>query len=195
MIFLSASVPDPIDSGKYFETADIVAIRDAVRALATVVIPKSYLVWGGHPAITPLINYVMKTLKHNVQDHILLYQSNYFQKTFPLDNEKVNNVQIIPEGNDEADSLYKMRTEMFCNHQFQAAIFIGGMQGVEDEYNMFLKYHPKALIIPVASTGGAAKVIYDSLNYQLDERLKRDVAYMAVFKDVLKDVINSYPNR
>jgi hypothetical protein len=189
MIFLSASVPDPKDNGKYFETADIVAIRDAVRALATVVIPKSYLVWGGHPAITPLINYVMKTLKHNVQEHVLLYQSNYFRKEFPSDNEKVNNVKIIPEGKDEADSLFRMRTEMFSDHQFQAAIFIGGMHGVEEEYKMFLEYHPKALIIPVASTGGAAKSIYDGLNYQPNERLERDFAYMAMFKDVLKDVI------
>jgi len=189
MIFLSASVPDPRDNGKYFETADIVAIRDAVRALATVVIPKSYLVWGGHPAITPLINYVMKTLKHNVQDHVLLYQSNYFLKEFPTENEKINNVKIIPEGKDEADSLFKMRKEMFSNHEFKAAIFIGGMQGVEDEYRLFVKYHPKAQIIPVASTGGAAKGIYDGLDQQPNERLERDFAYMAMFKEVLKNVI------
>ncbi len=38
MIFLSASIPDPNRNEKYFNSADISAIRDAVRALATVII-------------------------------------------------------------------------------------------------------------------------------------------------------------
>ena len=59
-IFLSASIPSPERDRKYYDTADIVAIRDAVRALATVVIPKAHLIWGGHPSITPLIRFVME---------------------------------------------------------------------------------------------------------------------------------------
>ena len=54
-IFLSASIPLPDRHPKYIETADISAIRDAVNALAKVVIPNAILVWGGHPSITPLI--------------------------------------------------------------------------------------------------------------------------------------------
>jgi hypothetical protein len=38
-IFLSASIPLPERDPQYLGTADIIAIRDAVRALATVVYP------------------------------------------------------------------------------------------------------------------------------------------------------------
>src|SRR5688572_3148776 len=101
MIFLSASIPDPRRDEKYFSTADPSAIRDAVRALATIVIPHSHLVWGGHPAITPLIHQVlMSTLsqqgfehlserspeKQSNTQHITLYQSKFFEKKFLAEN-------------------------------------------------------------------------------------------------------------
>ncbi len=35
--------------------------------------------------------------------------------------------------------------------------FIGGMEGVEEEYKMFIRKHPHAIILPIASTGAAAK--------------------------------------
>lgn len=54
-IFLSASIPLPERDEKYIGTADIIAIRDAVIALTTVVLPHHRLIWGGHPSITPLI--------------------------------------------------------------------------------------------------------------------------------------------
>ena len=61
-IFLSASVPLPDRDPKYIETADIIAIRDAVIALVTVALPNHRIIWGGHPSITPLIYYVMDKL-------------------------------------------------------------------------------------------------------------------------------------
>ncbi len=45
-IFLSASIPLPERDLKYIETADIIAIRDAVIALTTVVLPKHRIIWG-----------------------------------------------------------------------------------------------------------------------------------------------------
>ena len=54
-IFLSASIPLADRDPKYFDTADNTAIRDAVIALARIVLPKAELVWGGHLSITPLI--------------------------------------------------------------------------------------------------------------------------------------------
>jgi len=42
-IFLSASIPYPERDRKFYDTADIIAIRDSVRALATVVIPNANL--------------------------------------------------------------------------------------------------------------------------------------------------------
>ena len=81
-IFLSASIPLPERDSKYIDTADIIAIRDAVIALTTVVLPHHRLVWGGHPSITPLVYYVMKKLNLNIQEHVTIYQSKFFEKYF-----------------------------------------------------------------------------------------------------------------
>jgi hypothetical protein len=190
MIFLSASIPLEERHKKYFETADVIAIRDAVRALATVVIPKSILVWGGHPAITPLIRYVLNTMQTNVKDHVTLFQSNFFRDKFPEDNQFFENVVIVPEGKDLASSLERMRTEMFTKYDFKAGIFIGGMEGIEDEFNMFRQAHPMALLLPVASTGAAAGIIYNNMTPKPDTRLLTDYAYMALFKSLLGEYIN-----
>lgn len=188
-IFLSASIPLEERNAKYFETADVIAIRDAVRALATVVIPRSILVWGGHPAITPLIRYVMGRMNSTLKDHVTLYQSNFFAAQFPEDNFAFENITLIPTTGERESSLRDMRTRMINDHDYAAGIFIGGMEGVEDEFSVFRDVHPNALLLPVASTGAAAKFIYDSLDPKPDKRLADDYAYMSMFKETLKDVI------
>ena len=70
-IFLSASIPLPERHPKYYNTADIIAIRDAVIALASVVIDKHRIIWGGHPSITPLINFVIeRTVQYRLEESI-----------------------------------------------------------------------------------------------------------------------------
>ena len=60
-IFLSASVPLPNRDRKYFETADVFLIREAIRSLVEVVLPRGHITFGGHPAITPLMSLYAKT--------------------------------------------------------------------------------------------------------------------------------------
>jgi hypothetical protein len=185
-IFLSASVPLEGRDSKYFGTADVLAIRDAVRALATVVIPHARLVWGGHPAITPLIRYVMGRMNSSVKDQVTLYQSGFFEKYFPPDNKWFEEVVIVPANEVRESSLLDMRRKMFTKHTYAAGIFIGGMEGVEDEFAMFNEFHPDAILLPVATTGAAAKLIYDGIKDKVDSRLEDDYAYMALFTDLLK---------
>ena len=189
MIFLSASVPDPKRKPVYYETADIVAIRDAVRALATVVLPHTQLVWGGHPAITPLIRYVMQTMKSQVQEHVTLYQSLFFKHVFPEDNSYIERRILTENLGDKDTSLAEMRGRMMAENKFEAAIFIGGMEGVVDEFRLFRERHPKARMLPVASTGAAARIIYDDLQPRPDKRLLTEYAYMALFKSLLEGII------
>lgn len=185
-IFLSASIPLPERDEKYIGTADIIAIRDAVIALTTVVLPHHRLIWGGHPSITPLIYYVMERLNLNIQEHITLYQSRFFEKYFPEDNNKFENIVFIDVvDNDREKSLLYMRYKMLDESEFSAGIFIGGMEGVEEEYEMFVKKHPKALALPIASTGAAAKKIYDERFTDKNERLVKDYAYMSLFQKYL----------
>lgn len=217
-IFLSASIPLPDRHPKYYETADIIAIRDAVIALASLVLGKHKIVWGGHPSITPLIYYVIERmlinklerkdwelplneeekkiienqLKEKIQQHVLLYQSVIFKDIFPVENEKFKNVVITEDLGDTPSSIEQMRKRMFTENEFAAAVFIGGMDGIEVEYNMFKKLHPNALIIPIASTGAATKIVFDSLATDDEanhERFLKDYGYMSLFQKYLIDKI------
>lgn len=86
-VFLSASIPLADRDPKYFDTADNTAIRDSVIALARIILPKAELIWGGHPSITPLIRAVLEKQQLDVAKHVMLYQSNFFAKFFPPENE------------------------------------------------------------------------------------------------------------
>lgn len=185
-IFLAASVPLPERDPKYIETADIVAIREAVIALCTVVLPTNRLIWGGHPSITPLIYYVMERLGLKIQDHVWLYQSRFFESKFPKDNNKFENVILTANTGEIESSKLLMREKMLSN-EFAAGIFIGGMDGVEDEFRLFTKYHPGIPVLPIGSTGAAAKVLYDENRetLALDRRLLEDYTYFSLFKDLL----------
>jgi hypothetical protein len=190
-IFLSASVPLPERDPKYIETADIIAIRDAIIALTTVALPHHRIIWGGHPSITPLIYYVMRKLKLDIQKNVKLYQSLWFEDVFLEDNNKFENIVFTPKQENIPASIQLMREQMFSENEFAAAVFIGGMNGIEDEFKMFREYHPDALLLPVASTGAATKIVYDKLlpDEFKNERLVKDYGYMSLFQKLLIDKI------
>ena len=188
-IFLSASIPYQDRDKRFYDTADIIAIRDSVRALATVVIPKARLIWGGHPAITPLIRFVMGKMNADLKKHITLYQSNFFRDHFPSDNFFFENVAITAEDIDRESSLLKMRNAMITDNDFSVGIFIGGMEGVLAEFKLFSESHRKALILPIDSTGAAAKMIFEEIKPQPNIRLSNDYAYMALFRELLNDYL------
>lgn len=190
-IFLSASIPLKERHPKYFDTADIIAIRDAVIALATIVLPKHKLVWGGHPSITPIIYYVMERLNLNIQEHVTLYQSKYFEHFFPEDNNKFKNVVVTENTGEIQSSIFLMRKRMFSENDFTAGIFIGGMDGIKDEFNMLKEFHPNALLLPIASTGAASLIVYNELLPEKlkNNRLMNDYGYLSLFQDLLIDKI------
>lgn len=185
-IFLSASIPMPDRDPKYIGTADVIAIRDAVLALTTVLLPKYRLVWGGHPSITALIAHVLNHSDKEASEHVTLYQSKYFEKYFPLENESVAHIIITPDLGNKEKSLDEMRKQMIQGNHFEAAFFIGGMEGVEIEHTMFTSSHPEAKVFPVASTGAAAKLIYDRTPVKYDTRLQTELTYSSLFKELLQ---------
>ena len=191
-IFLSASIPLPERDPQYIETADIIAIRDAVIELVTTVLPYHRIIWGGHPSITPLIYYVMQKMDLEIQDHVVLYQSKLFEKFFPEDNNKFHNVVLtdIIE-NDRDKSLLHMRERMLSENEYSAGVFIGGMDGIETEYLMFREKHPEALLLPIASTGAAANIVYDNLLPEelKNERFLKDYGYMSLYQKYLMSKI------
>lgn len=155
-IFLSAGVPDPRRGPEYAATADTVAITAAVSALVHVVLGRRPLVLGGQPAITPMILVVADAIGVDYGAWVRLYQSRFFEEEFPEDNARFANVVFTDATpHDREASLRHMRERMFREAEFSAAVFIGGMGGILDEYELFRELQPNAAILPISSTGGA----------------------------------------
>lgn len=155
-IFLSASVPRR--DSEYYETAEPFLIQAAVRELVKAVINRHQLVWGGHPAITPMVWSICQDMDVEYSEAVVLYQSKYFQGQFPDENQHFNNVIYVDgvDGEREA-SLRAMRQAMLSRDDLVAAVFIGGMEGVVEEYRMFRELHPQAMVLAVPAPGGAAR--------------------------------------
>jgi hypothetical protein len=184
-IFLSASIPLPDRDAKYQETADVIAIRDSIRALVSAVVPTGQIVFGGHPAITPLIRMLIRGMTPEVNKHIILYQSAFFRRDFPPETAEFERIQIIEAvDTDKSASLKRMREAMIGGHDFDAGVFLGGMDGVEQEYEMFTRMHPNKAAYPIASTGAAARILFDE--YARDRvELLTDLRYLSLFRRLL----------
>lgn len=166
-VFLSASVPMP-GRGDFHENADPFLIQFAVRELLTVCLGRRQIVWGGHPAITPMVWAVCEDLGVEYAKAVVLYQSRLFADIFPEENQRFANVVYVDAvENDRSKSLARMRAEMLAG-PFEAAVFIGGMEGVQDEYQMFRHLHPSAKILAVSSPGGAAAKLADQIGQASD---------------------------
>jgi SLOG cluster3 family len=180
-IFLSAGVPDPKRGLEFAKTADAVAIAAAVSALLYVTLGRRSLVWGGHPAITPMILVVAEDMGVDYGSWVKLYQSRYFEDEFPEDNLVFQNVIYTAAGDDRNVSLRQMRQQMFREQQFDAAVFIGGMQGILDEFDLFRELQPHATPLPILSTGGAALLLSDKVSPDFKQDLSEDLDYVALF--------------
>jgi SLOG cluster3 family len=168
-IFLSASVPVP-GRGNFHESANPFLIQFAIRELLTVCLGRRILVWGGHPAITPMVWAVCEDLDVAYSKAVVLYQSKLFADVFPAENEQFANcVYVDAVDADRAKSLEHMRMEML-SQDFEAGVFIGGMEGIADEHELFAKLQPTAKVIAVVSPGGAAQQLATRLG-QLNERI------------------------
>ena len=180
-IFLSASVPDPKRGPEYAVTADSVAITAAVSAFVHVTLGRRPLVWGGHPAITPMIWNVAQEMSIDYGRWVHLYQSRFFEDEFPEDNERFQNVIYTADvPNDRETSLLVMRERMFSENVFAAGVFIGGMSGIVDEYELFSQFQPDAAVVPIISTGGAVLEIAKRVGV-IAQDLRDDLDYVGLF--------------
>jgi hypothetical protein len=76
---------------------------------------------------------------------------------------------------------------MLKDNAFSVAFFIGGMDGIEKEFNIFRTFHPAIPAYPIASTGGGALGIFKKFEkyYKFPEILKTEFAYMNLFKKLI----------
>lgn len=184
MIFLSASVPQPYRA--FFGTENVYAIKEAVISFVRVCAEKRLpFYFGGHPAITPLVWNVAKNYYGDKEPAIKIYQSRYFGDKIPREVEHFKDVHLTDAvASDKDQSVDHMRQVMFEENPTDCAVFIGGMDGVVVEARMIKRMYPEAKFLPIYSTGGAAKAIYEEFQID-DERLKESYAFYELFQELL----------
>ena len=92
-VFLSASVPLPQRDRRFFETADVLAIREAVKALVEVAAVN--ITCGGHPAITPLLALFVREAGLR-PDGLTIFQSAFFAGRTPPEIAAFVHVRVVP---------------------------------------------------------------------------------------------------
>lgn len=186
-IFLSASIPSP-KSKNYFSTANPFLIQCAVRELLISFLGKYRVVWGGHPAITPMIWSICEDLNIDYEDSVILYQSKYFSKDFPEENREFSNIVLVDEiANDREESLNLMRNEMLSRKGLVAAVFIGGMEGIFEEHKIFKSLHKEAKTLSIPAPGGAALEVAKE-EVSSDEEFLNDIDFSTIFHEFLKEL-------
>lgn len=186
--FLSASIPDPKRNPRYVETADTTAIRESVLALAAAVFQRGRLIFGGHPAISPLVLQTARNL--GAEGRVRIYQSEYFRAQIPPANVGFPDFVWTPaQHNDLSASLALMRERMLAEGPFEAAVFIGGMEGVEEEFALFRQRWPNTAVFPIGTTGAAARMLLmahsetlPGMSRQRLLQLEHDSVYRALFE-------------
>ena len=155
-IFLSASIPF---AGREFDDdIEPKRIRDAVLALVTVCRDRKLsLVFGGHPAISPLVHHAAESL--GVVDNVTIYQSEFYRKFIPEAAQKFPNLEWADPGEDDSSSQAIMHDAMINrdNWNYTHAVFNGGMNGIFDEAGRFHRAYPGRPLIPLQYTGGASR--------------------------------------
>jgi len=170
-IFLSASVPA---SGRadFDETANPFLIQFAVRELVTVCLGRRRIIWGGHPSITPMVHAVCSEFGMEFDAPVVLYQSEYFRNRFPKTNDFFDPLITQEVDGDRDASLTLMRRTML-SRPIEAAVFIGGMEGIFEEYDLCCELQPNARVIALATPGGASRQLAERLQ-NFDQALRVD---------------------
>jgi hypothetical protein len=147
------------------------------------------IVFGGHPSISPLVAMVATEFRINKEIEninrnearekpITIFQSRAYEKVIPKETtglftlgysnivwtDAVAGEEFNPNTHGETqceESLKVMRSQMI-SEQIDALVCIGGMEGVEREFEMFTEYHPGKPVFLLKSTGGATKILADN---------------------------------
>lgn len=183
-IFLSASVP--AYGREFFDTCHPYQIHTAVRSLLLLTLGRRHIVFGGHPSITPMMHSACQNFGITNIDCATIYQSDFFKEEFPLENREFVNIRLIPAEAELIDSVASMRHHMLTENQFSAGIFIGGMKGIIDEYNMFRTHFPGAKIVAVRAGGGASATLPVTNKDPLIQQLESSREYFSLFTQALE---------
>jgi len=198
-LFLSASFPSG-PRGEPFQPYDVAAIADAVTALTRAVLAaRGTLVFGAHPTISPLVLMVASELDH--PPPVEIYQSRHFEERIPEETRRLiesglGTIRWTPAdpNGDRDESLRRMREEMLSSGPLAAALFVGGMEGVVDEYESVGERKPPIPRLALWAPGGAARRLppgHHPVEVRLAESLKSR-RYPALAREVVA-ALAEYP--
>lgn len=167
VVFLSASIPDP---DRWSGSFDPFAITDAVVATARSVFTRGgKILTAAHPTVAPLILQVADAFPDaHPGKLVILYQSSLFEDVIPAATREMMRREYVdvvftpatagerPEPGHWTQSLSVMREAMMTEVPIVAAVFVGGMEGIVDEYERVGAAHPGAVRYALGRPGGAA---------------------------------------
>jgi hypothetical protein len=197
-IFLSASIPDP---QRWRGEADTLAITDAVVALARAFLTAgARLVTAAHPTIAPLLLYVAAEFPEERPRQIVTYQSEVFEDVLPVATQRFRDEGIgefnwtpaapgeEPRPGECNQSLAIMRRQMLVESEPCAAAFVGGMEGIPQEFSIFTELYQNAPIYAVGRPGGEARALVQRSPVRLRDELMGSAIYAALWRAVVEDL-------
>ncbi len=199
-IFLSASIPD---TARWSGNFDALAIIDAVVATARAVLSSNgRLVNAAHPTMAPLILYVARELPSTTDrpPSILIYQSRLFSDVLPSETYDLAQGGLAelrwteaaprdePEPGKWEQSLSIMRHSMLKDNDVAAAVFIGGMQGIRTEYELFRDLYPTRPTYALGRPGGEASHLTQLSRSNLVSDLIGSTSYPTLLRRIIQDI-------
>ena len=155
----------------YVQSAQPQRIRLAVMELTKAALLRhAQLIFGAHPAISPMVLEAARNVGAE-SDSILIFQSDFFADRIPgstleLADWSAGRLFFTPQRpagrhyQARSLSLTEMRSLMVSPPNLRGAVFVGGMEGVEEEAKLFESVHPNLPRYAIASTGSAALSLF-----------------------------------
>lgn len=168
------------------------------------------IVFGGHPSISPLVTMIatefriskeIENVERNERDEklISIFQSKAYQKVIPKETTNLFNLgysEIVWTDSIDGEeydpnikrtsqcnkSLEHMRKKMMQG-KINALVCIGGMEGVESEFDLFSELHPNKPIFVLKSTGGASMILAKKFSNRKNVRIIDDIDYPSLKKE------------
>jgi len=209
-VFLSASIPAPQREQKYLKNTDSNTIMKAIEALAKEALAHGQLVFGGHPLISPIILGIAKRM--DALSKVGIFQSELFRQHIPVESQQfpqlfwtrnvagsrdaslllMREIMASLPGHEKRDLIPEgLKDDFLDSVEYTAGVFIGGMEGVEEEARIFMEKNPDTPVFFMGSTGGAARILLenspDLYEESFQNTLRESTNYSELFKDIVWD--------
>lgn len=198
-VFLSCSIPD---TTRWDGAFDPLEITDAVTALGRAILASGgAIVTAAHPTIAPLLLYIAAEFPRTEDADIIIYQSEVYEGVLPASTRRFeeSNAGLIvrtrkvgsesPQPGMATESLRLMRRQMLREQSPSAAVFIGGMEGILEEFSMFRSLCPEAPTYALGCPGGEAATLVQESPPNLVRLLESGDSYPFLAAKIIEDAI------